>query len=236
MTMLGSFFGMVVTASKTSLSISSNQTNLNLRTWAVTNGWAGVSALEITVNSGVGIYATSTANAGLVIDGTYPSGVTLIVASGAFISGKYGAKGIGANGAPGYENGANGQAGGLALSVSSAVTINNAGTIGGGGGGGGGGRGGNGPDYGTTGGGSGGNGQDFTATAQSGGAGYGGWATAGGAGGSYGTTGTSASGVAGYIGSDYYGKGGNGGVGGAAVSGNSNITWAATGTRSGSIS
>lgn len=48
-----------------SATISSNQTNLNLRTWALANGWNGSSAASITVAGGVYIYATSTGNAGL---------------------------------------------------------------------------------------------------------------------------------------------------------------------------
>jgi hypothetical protein len=59
-------------------SISSNQTNLNLRTWALANGWNGSAAATITVNSGVYIYSTDNTVAGLTINGSWPNGVTLV--------------------------------------------------------------------------------------------------------------------------------------------------------------
>ena len=49
--------------------ITTNQSNFNLRTWALANGWDGTSAATITVGVGVEITSTSTAIAALTIDG-----------------------------------------------------------------------------------------------------------------------------------------------------------------------
>ena len=77
--------------------ISSNQSNLNLRTWALANGWNGTSAANITVGSGVYIWASANTGAGLVIDGSWPGGVT--VTNSGYIMGK-GGKGGNGNTAP----------------------------------------------------------------------------------------------------------------------------------------
>lgn len=233
------------------LTISSNQTNLNLRTLAVSSGWDQSSKLKATINSGVYISSNSTGTPALTVSGSFPGGVELV--NNGFIYGMGGAGGAGRiyNSAG---SGGSGSAGGLALSVSSAITINNtSGTIGGGGGGGGGG----GNNSGVAGGGGGGGGISSFAANSSGGSG-GGNGSAGGAG----TYTAAGGGGAGafvqlcYCGTkiNYYGGnggtggsrgasgsagttlGGAGGSGGGAVSGNSNITWTATGTRLGSIS
>ena len=47
---LSNFYGAV---KRQTLTITSNQTDLNLRTWAVANGWDEVSQLEVVVDSGV---------------------------------------------------------------------------------------------------------------------------------------------------------------------------------------
>lgn len=103
------------------LTIASNQTDLNLASYATGQGWNGSSTLTVTIDSGVTIYSTSTATPALTISGSFPGGVELV--NNGTIVGKGGA--------------ANSGAGGTALSVSSAVSIENNGTIGGGGGGGG---------------------------------------------------------------------------------------------------
>jgi hypothetical protein len=69
-------------------SITSSQADLNLRTWALANGWDGTVAVEITVNAGVYVYSTSTSNAGLTVTGSFPGGVTLI--NNGYIIGKGG--------------------------------------------------------------------------------------------------------------------------------------------------
>jgi hypothetical protein len=133
--------------------ITTNQTNLSLRTWAVANGWDGNTPAVITIASGVVISGDTAANstAALTINGSWPGGVTLIN-NGTIV-------GCGGNGgrAPTvrftydwdggsyweygglncvYSAGVSGQTGGRALLVSVACTIENNGTIAGGGGGG----------------------------------------------------------------------------------------------------
>ena len=112
--------------------ISSNQTNANLRTLAIAAGWNGVFPVYATINSGVSINGSVSGNstAALTIDGSWPRGVTLIN-NGSIL-------GRGGNGG---SAGASGATGGRALLVSVAASINNIGTIAGGGGGGGGGSG-----------------------------------------------------------------------------------------------
>lgn len=247
-------------------SISSNQTNANLRTLALNAGWNGVSKVIATINSGVYCSSNNTGIPGLTINGSFPGGVELI--NNGFIIGMGGNGGVGA----GYNNGniagSAGSSGGLALSVSSTISIANNGTIGGGGGGGGGGQGGR-DDVAAYGGGGGGGGRSGT-TNSSGGAGgqaTGAFATTGG----FGTSSAAGSGgnsvqkdyTYGIANSRTYKRGGNGGSwgaagssgandgptlnqasigpysgggGGGAVSGNGNITWLATGTRLGAIS
>lgn len=246
--------------------ISSNQTNANLRTLAINAGWDQSAPVVATISGGVYCSSNSTGTPGLTISGSFPGGVSLI--NNGLI--------IGMGGAGGSANPAGapvaGSTGGLALSVSSAVTITNNGTIGGGGGGGGGGVTvfdssgfcGGGP------GGSGGGGR--TGTTNSAG-GVGGWQNGspgtsagggagglgllyatgpqgeyrggyGGAGGGWGAAGGNGGNGGGFGGNGDLGGGGYytlysgavGGSGGGAVSGNSNITWVAFGTRLGSIS
>lgn len=263
--------------------ISSNQTNANLRTLAVNAGWNQNSRVIATVGSGVFISSTSTSTPALTVNGSFPGGVELIN-SGSII----GKGGNGANGGgfipppplskfspylfskPTVPNPGSGGGGGNALTTSVALSVTNNGTIaGGGGGGGGGGYGfilqGKGDSGFVAGGSGGGGGQSYQATTGgTGGSGAQNWDTKGGngAGGSnagagagsskqsyaypynpytgfrggvggngasYGASGTSGGG--GTAGSG----GGAGGAGGSSVSGNSNITWIATGTRLGAI-
>lgn len=114
--------------------ISSNQTNLNLRTWALANGWNGSSAANITVASGVYVYSTSTGTPGLTIDGSWPGGVTLT--NSGFIMGMGGTGGY--NLASGPFVSAAGLPGGTAISLGVNCAVVNNSYIGGGGGGGGG--------------------------------------------------------------------------------------------------
>lgn len=121
-------------ANAQSLSITTNQTNLNLRTWALANGWNGSSQVTITINGGVYVYSTSTGTPGLTIDGSWPGGVKLI--NNGFV--------MGMGGAGGHATVARaGNAGGAAINLGVSCEIDSAvGYIGGGGGGGGGGDGG----------------------------------------------------------------------------------------------
>jgi len=250
-------------ANQFAFTISSNQTNANLRTLAVNAGWNQSSRVVATISSGVIISSNATGTPALTVNGSFPGGVELIN-SGVIV----GMGGNGGNGGNGWQfiQGTDGSAGGLAISVSVAVSINNAGTIAGGGGGGGGGgawtspdgkqwtMGGGGgggrssnaanstggagaftPFGGTTSGGNGGAGT-YSAAGGGGGAGSGGQFS-GGAGGSGGNWGTA--GATGATSQIPYGTNNiparAGGSGGGAVSGNSNVTWIAFGTRNGSI-
>lgn len=107
--------------------ISSNQTNANLRTLAVNAGWDQTVAVTATIGSNVYISSTSTATPALTIDGSWPNGVILV--NNGYILGK------GGNGGGGQTLQA-GFAGGDAISLGTNVTITNNGIIGGGGGGG----------------------------------------------------------------------------------------------------
>ena len=115
--------------------ITSNQTNLNIRNYAVANGWNGSDAVAITINSGVRISGNTAGDstAACTISGSFPNGVSLIN-NGVIV-------GRGGNGGNGRtaNTGTAGGAGGTALSVSVNTMIDNNGTIAGGGGGGGGG-------------------------------------------------------------------------------------------------
>jgi hypothetical protein len=254
--------------------ISSNQTDANLRSLAVAAGWNQSIVVVATIGSGVVISGSVQANstAALTIDGSWPGGVTLV--NNGTIAGR---GGNGGNGARGGTSTA-GSTGGRALLVSTGVTIQNNGTIAGGGGGGGGGGGAfaqrstsNNDIFAFASGGGGGGGRTSN-TASIGGttppfdgsngangsisaAGNGG---AGGTGNNCGSLCAIAYGAAGGSGGDYGVSGGTGGTGtfftsgagsgsgtgypgaagggaGQAVSGNSNITWTAFGTRLGAV-
>ena len=113
-----------------SLTIATNQQELNLRTWALANGWNGSSPATITVAAGVYIWSNNIATPALTIDGSWPNGVTLI--NNGYIMGK---------GGKGAEYGPIvGENGGSAISLGRSVTIDNTNAsayMGGGGGGGG---------------------------------------------------------------------------------------------------
>lgn len=256
-------------ANQFAFSISSNQTNADIATLATNAGWNGSSKLVATINSGIYISSNSTGTPALTISGSFPGGVDLI--NNGIIVGMGGNGGQGAGATyPGIYVGIGGSAGssgGLALSVSSAVSITNNNTIAGGGGGGGGAAAGhNGNAY-MYGGGGGGGGRSSNAANSSGGSGgtasggaiqnaagssggsgnvssaggggagggaHGGFrAGNGGSGGGWGASGSSGESAVGVVsGPGPYGGGGGGG----AISGNSNITWVAFGTRLGGIS
>lgn len=228
---IGNFYG---ATRQFSFTISSNQTNANLRTLAVNAGWDQSAPVVATISAGVYISSNSTSTPALTISGSFPSGITLI--NNGFIVGMGGTGGSGSGvDVNTIVGGSAGSAGGLALSVSSAVSINNAGTIGGGGGGGGGGEGGQYTIvFGKTttaynvGGGGGGGGRSSAAANSSGGSG--GPATfytpspgsSGGAGTSSGAGGGGAGGTGGGVGA------GNGGAGGGwGSAGSSGNAWSA---------
>jgi hypothetical protein len=218
--------------------ISSNQTNLNLATWALANGWNGTTAATITVGSGVWIYSTSTGTPALTT-GNFPGGLTIV--NNGYIAGM-GGKSPDGNKASNQ----NGLPGGIAVSLGCATTINNTnGSAYIGGGGGGGGAGGPGGGGGGAGGGAGGNGRtssnnDIYAGGAGGGPGSAGAAGAnspystGGGGGGAGGGGCGF--LAGKSGATFAGGGGGGrifpGVGGAGGTASGGITGAAGGSGS----
>lgn len=74
--------------------ISSNQTNANLRTLAVNAGWNQSTKLAVTIGSGVYVSSNSTGTPGLTVNGSFPNGVELT--NNGFIVGMGGAGGKGA--------------------------------------------------------------------------------------------------------------------------------------------
>lgn len=216
--------------------ISADTSNYNLRAAAVAAGWDQVAPLYavVTINSGIVVSATTTAQYAFDTGAVFPAGSTLALINNGYVIGMGGAGGLGAN----YGD-RTGQPGGPALRAQAAISITNGGTLGGGGGGGGGGStaaGGGGGRTGRTdslGGTFGGGNGSFTVGGDGRSGGSGGTTGPGGAG----TAGTAAGGGGGWGASG--GTGSNGaaaaGAGGAAVIGNSNITWVSTGTRYGAI-
>ncbi len=204
--------------------------NSDLRTAALAAGWSGTAKVVATLPAGVDL-----AN-GLTVSGAFPAGVRLNIASGAGI---YGGYGNGGNGGYGSANTGltGGSAGGTALAVTVACTVDNLGILAGGGGGGGGGAGGHVVDWVAKFGGDGGHGRGYVGTQELGAAGQDGACTgAGGTGGGFGTAGESGSNGQYWNGSSWVTTyGAAGGAAGKSVSGNANITWINTGSRVGPI-
>lgn len=224
--------------------ISTNQTNANLRTLATAAGWNGTSQIAATINSGVIISSNSTSTAALTVDGPMPNGA--VITNNGIIVGMGGA---GGGAFVGYGPGYPGNPGGNAIFVSVPLAMTNNGTIAGGGGGGGGAPAQyiydpKGPQGYVTVGGGGGR-SSYVANSAGGTAynpGYAGTYSAagpqrnngpiyGGAGGNWGAAG--AGGVS--TPPAPWGLTTTGGAGGNAVSGNSFVTWNATGTRYGGL-
>lgn len=246
--------------------ISATTTNYNLRASAVAAGWNQVEPLiaNITIAAGVVVGSTSTGAYAFDTGATFPAGskLSLTLGSGAYIVGMGGAGGTGgkgsdSNGAFSDNSGAGGAggAGGPALRAQYYLTVTNNGVIGGGGAGGAGGHGGYGMNpcvyvAGSGGGGGGGGagyaggsggvggaaGIDYYAgnNGYVGGSGGAGSVSSGGAGGSVSVPAYDTCGSPGYAPTS--GSAGGGLGNGAAIVGNSFITWAAAGTRLGSIS
>lgn len=240
------------------LTISSPQVNLNVRSYALTNGWNGFAALTVTIAGGVVISSASTGTPALTIAGPFPGGISLVnngtisAAGGGGGSGGYWGPALGKSPYLTPYPASAGGGGGTGLYVTySGVPVTNNGTIAGGGGGGGagntsisyapskigpipyynGGSGGGGGAGNLAGaGGGGGNGGDVIPGPE----GRGTPGSSGNPGGS--TTGGTGAGPGGARGSAGTPSGTAGGAAGAAVVGDSNITWLATGTRIGPIS
>lgn len=242
---LSQFYGAV---RQFAFTISTNySTPQNLRDLALAAGWNGSDFLLAT-NSAI-LSSNSTATAALTISGSFPNGVSFI--NNSYILGM---------GGRGGDTTSVGSAGGPALLVASAATVTNNGTLAGGGGGGGAGvywawngfsrsmagsggasgltaaAGGLNPSSGV-------GGSAYPSSDSNGdgiyetpGASFNwGWggrlSSPGGRGGNWGSAGD----AGGTVDGNYNYSGYAGGAGGAAVSGNSNVTWVATGTRYGAL-
>lgn len=223
----GTSWGSVGGAGVLKLSITSNQTNLDLRAYAFSNGWDGFSPLEVTIESGVIISSDSASVSAVNYD--YPNTNSVVFINKGTIVGS------GGNGGNAFSNGQN-AADGLRC-IGGTLYIDNQGTIAGGGGGGGG-AGNDGKDRTNGGGGggrtslfatSGGTGADGGSDGEDGSfssAGSGGSGTdVGGDGGNWGASGGTGGGL----------DGGSGGSGGASIVGNNQIFFINTGTRIGAI-
>jgi hypothetical protein len=130
---MSNFYGK---ANEFEFTIASNQTNANLRTLAINAGWNQSAKVIATINGGIYISSNGVGTPALTVNGSFPNGAEL--RNNGFILGRGGNGGSGGSGSN-YNAGNPGSAGGLALSVSVSLALNNAGTIGGGGGGAGGG-------------------------------------------------------------------------------------------------
>ena len=118
-----------------SLTLSTNQQQINLRTLAVAAGWNQSVAVVVTVNAGVYIWSDSLSVPAMTIDGSWPGGIKVV--NNGYIMGKGGTGG----GAISGNSQIAALAGFTAISIAVAVTIDNTNAsayIGGGGGGGGG--------------------------------------------------------------------------------------------------
>ena len=129
------------------ITISANQTNYVLNTAKVTGYLAGITDVVLTINSGIYVSSNSTAGYALDVDTSWTTGDTVTIVNNGFIVGRGGNGGSGRGGlfqgsSNTWDTSTGGSAptvGGPALRAQRAVSVNNAGTIGGGGGGGGGG-------------------------------------------------------------------------------------------------
>jgi hypothetical protein len=246
---MSDFYGKRATSPTFSFSISQHIDRANLRSLAVAAGWNQSSPVQATLTGGYWFYSSTTGQAALTIDGSWPNGVT-------FVNNGY-VVGMGGNGGNSALPAAAGGAGGTALGLGAYVTIYNYGYIAGGGGGGGGGN--QGVIYAATASGGGGGGGRTGLANSAGGAASpatagtlgtnGGSGTSGsfGYGGTYGANGTLTGGAggnggewgsAGNAGNGAANAAGTGGAGGAAgycTSGNGYITWAVAGNRYGPL-
>ena len=112
--------------------ITTHQKEMNLRTWAIANGWDGAIGAEITIANGIYIWSDNNAVAALTT-GLFPGGLTII--NNGYIMGR-GGNGAKGSGAAYGNNYVHATAGGPALALSQSCTIQNNGYIAGGGGGG----------------------------------------------------------------------------------------------------
>jgi hypothetical protein len=235
------------------ITISSNQTNYVANTAKVTSYQAGLMDITFVINSGIVVSSDNTSGLAFDVDTSWAAGDGVTIVNNGTIVGRGGNGGNGESTtgsiSPTYSGLTAGAVGGQALRAQRAVSVNNTGTIAGGGGGGGGGGGYWGGMNDPASGGGGGGGRSSLTNSSGGTPGPGGAGT-------FSSAGVGANGGESPISNGNGGKGGNGGgwgatgatggstamrtgaaggSAGAAVSGNSNITWVATGTRLGAI-
>jgi hypothetical protein len=245
-TMPTNFYG---TSNSVTINITLSANTYNYDVWSAVSTnpsySAGKTTVNLTVNPGVYVGSTSTGAYAMLVPSSFNPGDSVNIINNGFIL----AKGAtGGNGGPGTSGGSPGGAGGSAIYVNRPTTITNNSTVGAGGGGGGGGSGSPQPRGALYGGGGGG-----------GGAGYdpGSGGSGGSPGGTPGGTGTTSSGGGGGAGNGFGSPGGSGGGLGSSgnpgstpsparpagtggptgnyITGNSFVTWPATGTRLGGV-
>ena len=120
---IGTFYGK--SAAQT-VTLNSNEQEMNLRTKAVALGWNGSSALIFVINTGKYVWSDNVTVAALTTGTNFPNGLTIV--NKGYIMGR---------GGNADHSSQNGQAGGPAIELNVPVTIDNSnGYIGGGGGGG----------------------------------------------------------------------------------------------------
>ena len=111
-----------------STAVFTNQTNFNLRTYAVNNAWDQQATAVITIAGGVYIYSITAASPALFVGGSWPRGVR--INNYGFIIG------LGGAGARSDYNAAPAGNGSTAMEITTPIAMFNAGFIAGGGGGG----------------------------------------------------------------------------------------------------
>ena len=137
-------------ANRFTLTLSSNTQEADVRALAVTAGWDETLGLDVVVDTGVYAWSDDVTKGGLIVAGSFPSGITIL--NKGYIMGKGGYGGM-PQGPLNTPAGNNGGDGGPALQITSSSTVditNNSGAYiagGGGGGGTGNGGGGNGAGY-----------------------------------------------------------------------------------------
>ncbi len=222
---LGNFYG-AQNRVPVSLTISSSTYNYDVYANRGPTYVAGSSDITVTVAAPATVGSTSTGTYALLVPSSFNPGDTVTIVNNGVILGMGGSGGAG-----GYSNaqGAPGTPGGNAIYVNRPTIITNNSVIAGGGGGGGGGR----STTAKVSGGVGGGGAGFNGGAPNG------TSTAGGAGGGGSAPGAPGGGrgeAGGTSGATPGGPGSPGGAAGRYITGNSFVTWAATGTRLGGAS
>ena len=130
MSLMQEWFGTAGTAASRSaiaITYSAPATNQVINIPTLPGYVAGKTDLTVTINSGVYVYATSTANSGLSLTGGKAAGDTVTVVNNGYIAGQ---------GGNGVSTAPSGNPGGPAFSISSPIILTNNSYIGGGGGGG----------------------------------------------------------------------------------------------------